>query len=201
VWKASAAKTVLLVCFTGAIGWLSIAPARNLLDDDQAMNTSHNAWHLVNSYGAFGSVGRERYDVIIEATDEPSITPQTRWKPYEFKAAPGDVMRRPPIITPYHYHLDWQIWFSGMRPRLSEEWLFRLAVRLLEDDPQITALFDSVPFPGKRSTYIKMDLYRYRFADPKDGSKAWWTREWEGEYMPPISLDHPLAQEFRKDRR
>jgi hypothetical protein len=201
VGKVSIAKTVLLVCFTGALAWLSIDPARNLLDEEQAMNTSYNAWHLVNSYGAFGSVGRERYDVIIEATDEPSVTPQTRWKPYEFKAAPGDVRRRPPIITPYHYHLDWQIWFSGMRPRLGEEWLLRLAVRLLESDAQITALFESVPFPEKRPTYIKMDLFRYRFADSNDPSKAWWVREWVGAYLPPISLDHPFVQSYRRDRQ
>ena len=197
-WKCSPVKTGLLVCFTGALAWLSVPPARNLIDEDQAMNTSYDAWHLVNSYGAFGSVGRKRYDVIIEATDEPEVTDQTHWRPYEFKAAPGDVTRRPPLITPYHYHLDWQIWFSGMRPRLHEEWLLRLAVRLLENDPQITALFQSVPFPGKRPTYIKMDLYRYRFADWKDWPKVWWTRERFGEYMPPISLNHPFVQRYRK---
>ncbi len=85
-----------------------------------------------------------------------------------------------------------------MRPRLHEEWLLRLAVRLLENDPQITALFQSVPFPGKKPTYIKMDLYRYRFTDWKDWPKVWWTRERFGEYMPPISLNHPFVQRYRK---
>ncbi len=108
-WKFSPVKTVVLSCFTAAVAWLSISPALNLVDAEQAMNTSYNQWHLVNSYGAFGSVGRERYDVVIEATDEPAITEHTVWRPYEFKAAPGDVTRRPPLITPYHYHLDWQI--------------------------------------------------------------------------------------------
>jgi Lipase maturation factor len=196
--KVPLAKTGLLVVFTAVMAWLSISPAANLIDEDQAMNSSYSSWHLVNSYGAFGSVGRERDDIVIEATDEPVITEQTRWRPYEFKAAPGDVTRRPPIITPYHYHLDWQIWFSGMRPQIQEIWLLRLAVRLLENDPQITALFAAVPFSGKRPTYIKMDLYRYRFADWKDWPKQWWTREWIGEYMPPLSLDHPLAKRMEK---
>ena len=103
-------------------------------------------------------MGRERYDIVIEATDEPELTDETKWKSYEFKCAPGDVTRRPPFITLYHHHLDWQIWFSAMRPRLQEEWLLRLAVRLLENDPQITALLKSAPFGTKRPTYIKMDL-------------------------------------------
>jgi Lipase maturation factor len=198
-WKFSPLRAGVLACFTVALARLSWEPAQNLVAKDQAMNTSYNQWHLVNSYGAFGHVTKERYDVVIEATDESEITEATHWRPYEFKAAPGDVTRRPPIITPYHYHLDWQIWFSGMRPRLQEIWLARLAVRLLENDPKIAALFESVPFPGKKPTYIKMDLYLYRFADWKDWPKQWWTREYFGEYMPPISLDHPLAQQLKKN--
>ena len=146
--KFSPVKTVVLSCFAAAVAWLSISPALNLVDAEQAMNTSYSQWHLVNSYGAFGSVGRERYDIVIEATDSPEITEHTVWRPYEFKAAPGDVTRRPPLITPYHYHLDWQIWFSGMRPRLQEVWLLRLAVRLLENDPQITAPVSIGPLSG-----------------------------------------------------
>jgi hypothetical protein len=43
-----------------------------------------------------------------------------------------------------------------------------------------------------------MDLYRYRFAAWKDWPKVWWTRERFGEYMPPISLNHPFVQRYRK---
>jgi hypothetical protein len=197
-WKFRPASTIFLTAFAAAVAWLSVSPTLNLIDEQQAMNTSYSSWYLVNSYGAFGQVGRQRYDVIIEATDDREVTDQTQWRAYEFKAAPGDVTRRPPIISPYHYHLDWQIWFSGMRPRLQEEWLLRLAVRLLENDANVTALFDTVPFPGKKPTYIRMDLYRYRFADRKKWPKAWWAREKLGPYMPAISLDHPFVQQYRK---
>jgi len=200
-WKSSWLQTGGLVAFTAALAWLSWAPAWNLVDENQAMNTSYQPWHLVNSYGAFGSIGRERFCIVIEATEEPFLTDQIQWKAYEFKAAPGDVARRPPFITPYHYHLDWQIWFSAMRPRLQEEWLLRLAVRLLENDPQITGLFATVPFKDQRPTYIKMDLYRYRFADWKDWPKTWWTRTWVSQYMPPISLGDPGIEKYWNQKR
>ena len=88
-WKFSPVKTVVLSCFTAAVAWLSISPALNLVDAEQAMNTSYSQWHLVNSYGAFGSVGRERYDVVIEATDEPEITEHTRVASLRVQGRPG----------------------------------------------------------------------------------------------------------------
>ena len=36
----------------------------------QLMNASFNPLHLVNTYGAFGSVTRRRYEVVIEGTDD-----------------------------------------------------------------------------------------------------------------------------------
>ena len=34
------------------------------------MNASFNPLRLVNTYGAFGSITRERYEIIIEGTDD-----------------------------------------------------------------------------------------------------------------------------------
>jgi Lipase maturation factor len=186
----------MLVFFFGMICLLSVAPVLNLFSAHQAMNTSYNEWHLVNSYGAFGSVGREREEVIIEGTDDPVVSDSSVWKPYEFHCAPGDIHRMPCLISPYHYHLDWQIWFSGMRPKLEEEWLFRLVVRLLQNDQAVTALFRINPFEGHAPRWIRMQLYRYEFSDWKDWPKDWWKRELISPYMKPVSLEDPLAQEY-----
>ncbi len=78
------------------------------------MNTSFDPLHLVNTYGAFGSVGQERNEIIFEGSDDAVITPESQWKAYEFKCKPGDPFRRPCVISPYHYRLDWQIWFAAM---------------------------------------------------------------------------------------
>ncbi len=191
-------RLAVLVPFVLLVSFLSIAPAANLLSSRQAMNTSYDSWHLINSYGAFGSIGRERTVVVIRGTTDETITDRTVWKDYEFRCATGDVSRRPCLITPYHYHLDWQMWFSAMRPGLQEEWLFRLAVRLLENDPLIGAQFASKPFGETPPRRVKMDLYRYRFAKWTDWPGKWWDRELIQEYMPPVSLETPLAAKYRK---
>ena len=51
------------------------------------------ALHLVNTYGAFGSVTKARYEIVIESTDEDAVREQTKWQEYEFKAKPGDNFR------------------------------------------------------------------------------------------------------------
>ncbi|MFE9411129.1 lipase maturation factor family protein [Streptomyces sp. NPDC006704] len=47
---------------------LSYRPARNLVSRGQRMNTTYEPLHLVNSYGAFGSVTRIRHEVVVEGT-------------------------------------------------------------------------------------------------------------------------------------
>jgi hypothetical protein len=39
------------------VGWLSVAPVANLISSQQIMNTSFDPFRIVNTYGAFGSVG------------------------------------------------------------------------------------------------------------------------------------------------
>lgn len=45
---------------------LSIFPVTNLLSSHQAMNRGYNPLDFVNTYGAFGSVGSERREIVFE---------------------------------------------------------------------------------------------------------------------------------------
>src|SRR4051812_12716919 len=74
---------------------LSFWPARTLLSRNQLMNASFNRWHLVNAYGAFGSVTRRRYEIAVEGTLDPAPTPNTDWLEYRFKGKPTEPGRMP----------------------------------------------------------------------------------------------------------
>ena len=56
----------LVVGFAAAVLFMSYWPVRNMLSSRQRMNMSFNSFHLVNTYGAFGSIGRIRREVVIE---------------------------------------------------------------------------------------------------------------------------------------
>lgn len=42
-------------------------------------------------------------------------SPAAEWLEYEFKCKPGNVSRVPCLISPYHYRLDWLMWFSAFQ--------------------------------------------------------------------------------------
>ena len=44
-----------------------------MLSPAQVMNTSFNPLQIVNTYGAFGSITRERYEIVIEGTDDDTV--------------------------------------------------------------------------------------------------------------------------------
>src|SRR5436190_1793468 len=83
----------IAVALTVMVIWLSIPTVLNLVSGRQLMNYSFDPLDLVNTYGAFGTVGRERHEIIFEGTYDVLITDDTKWKEYEFKAKPGDLNR------------------------------------------------------------------------------------------------------------
>jgi Lipase maturation factor len=169
---------------------LSYWPARNLLSRHQVMNASFDPFHLVNTYGAFGSITRERYEIVLEGTDETEPTASTAWRAYEFKAKPGDPRRRPPQIAPYHLRLDWLMWFAAMSTPRAHPWLLALVVKLLEGDRATLRLLGCNPFPEAPPAFVRAELYHYRFSSRRErrASGAWWVRTYVGSYLPPLRL-------------
>jgi hypothetical protein len=191
--EPSRAQNGLVIALSILIAYLSIAPVLNLVSDRQLMNYSYDPLDLVNTYGAFGSVGRERDEIIFEGTTDAVITPETQWKEYEFKAKPGDPRRRPPFIAPYQARIDWQIWFAAMSSPAEYPWTLHFVWKLLHNDPGTLSLLANNPFPNEPPHYVRARLYRYRFAPP--GDPAWWKREVIGEWLPALSSEDA---EFRR---
>ncbi|WP_280669669.1 MULTISPECIES: lipase maturation factor family protein [unclassified Kitasatospora] len=179
---------VAVLAATALVVGLSYQPARNLLSRQQVMNRSFNQLHLVNTYGAFGSISRVRLEVVLEGTDEPRLTRQTRWRAYEFHGKPGDVRRLPRQFAPYHLRLDWMMWFAGISSDYARPWLRPLVERLLVNDRATLRLLRGNPFPDAPPTYVRAVLYRYRFTSWRElrESGAWWHRTRVREYLAPV---------------
>ena len=194
--RSSRGQTIAVVSLVGVVAALSIPPVRNLLSSRQAMNTSFNRLDLVNTYGAFGSVGKVRQEIVFEGTDEPILTAATRWKEYEFPCKPGDPLRRPCVISPFQYRLDWQIWFAAMSSPNRYPWTLHLVWKLLHNDAGALSLLANDPFPQAPPRFVRALLYRYEFAPPGDPGGAWWKRTLAGGWLPPLSADDPRLRRF-----
>jgi hypothetical protein len=175
--------------------WLSWRPALNLVSRHQLMNASFNRWHLVNAYGAFGSVTRHRDEVVIEGTEAERPT-EADWREYGFSGKPGDVRRRPRQWAPYHLRLDWLLWFVPLGAA-TQPWFTALLQHLLDADPQVLRLLRTDPFAGRPPRLIRVRMFRYRFArrDEHRDTGAIWVREERYELVRPVS-----AADLRRTR-
>lgn len=181
---------LLVIGFVAAVLVLSYWPVRNLASRNQRMNQSFNPFHLVNTYGAFGTVGRVRREVVLEGTDDAQLTDRTVWREYEFKGKPGAVDRLPAQWAPYHLRLDWLMWFAAISPAYAQAWRDALLVRLLKNDPATMRLLRRNPFENAPPRYVRALLYHYRFTSWRElrRDRAWWHRTLIGVYVPPVAL-------------
>lgn len=178
---------------------LSYRPLLNLFSPRQFMNYCWNRWHLVGAYGAFGSVTKERYEIIIEGSDSEDQHDETSWREYCFKGKPGELDRIPPVVAPYHLRLDWMIWFLPFSVLVSGKEIYvrghhlyfiRLMMKLLRNDPELLKLFRVNPFEKSPPKWVRARFYHYQFTSREEYqlNRNIWKRELLGDYCPPLSL-------------
>ena len=208
--KRSALRWLADLAVVGVVGWLSRPVVANLLQTSgrgQVMNASFDPWRLVNTYGAFGSVGEQRYEPIVSLSPDGGAT----WTEMEFPCKPGDVARRPCFSAPYHHRLDWNIWFIGFKPhqqmlRGREQWLYAFLAKLLDGDALARSLLapasrdDAARLGGGADALAKVDMYRYEMRAPLwdlagealrelgAAPVVWWNRTFTEALIPPVKL-------------
>jgi hypothetical protein len=180
---------IVVLAVTAFLVVLSYRPLVNLFSRNQLMNASFNRYHLVNAYGAFGTVTKQRFEVVVEGSAAAAPAADADWLPYEFKGKPGDVHRMPRQFAPYHLRLDWLMWFLALGAR-DTRWFEVFLVRLLEGDRRTLRLLRRNPFPGEPPRWIRARVYLYRFATHAErrSTKAWWVRSEVGELVRPVAL-------------
>ncbi|MFF9132462.1 MULTISPECIES: lipase maturation factor family protein [unclassified Streptomyces] len=182
---------VVVLTVAALLVFLSYHPVVNMISRRQVMNRSFDPLHLVNTYGAFGSVSRVRYEVVVEGTLDDVPREDSDWREYEFKGKPGDPGRWPRQFAPYHLRLDWLMWFAALSPAYAGAWFEGLVERLLENDRDTLRLLRRSPFPpGTPPRHVRARLFRYRYTTWRElrETGACWNRTYVREYLPPTRL-------------
>lgn len=201
-------RTAVNLIFGLTIAKLSVPVVKNLLSKKQKMNSSFDKLRLINTYGAFGVVNEERIELVVSASSNYSGP----WKEYSFKVKPGDVLRTPRWISPYHYRLDWQMWIASCAGGIDRSpWIYAFLLKLLQQDKDVLNLMDGDPWrlSGSKPKYIRVEKYRYKFALINDQQnttavnrpddtvvKPYWTREYVGKFFPRQGI---LSEEMLQD--
>lgn len=167
---------------------LSYRPLLNLFSRHQLMNASFNRYHLVNAYGAFGTVTKERFEIVVEGSDAEQPGPAD-WTAYEFRGKPGDPARMPPQVAPYHLRLDWLMWFLALGTP-DTRWFEVLVIRLLEGDKPTLRMLRVNPFETAPPRWIRARVFLYRFSTAEERRQAhvWWVRTEIALLVQPVSL-------------
>ena len=140
--------------------------------------------HLVSPYGLFAVMTTARDEIVVQGSNDG-----VEWRDYEFLYKPGDVMRRPPWNIPHQPRLDWQMWFAAFDDPQRVPWFSRFLVRLLENEPSVTRLLKTSPFPDKPPTYVRAQFYEYTYAGAEEHAAGrWWDRRLLGLYFPVAHL-------------
>jgi hypothetical protein len=183
-------RWAVAIALTTLVAWRSVPVVDNLFfAERQAMNRGYDPVHLVNTYGAFGSVGQVREEIVLQGTADDPTDPGARWLDYGFPCKPGDPMRRPCFIAPWHLHLDWHLWFVPLQGLDAHPWIAHLVAMLLRNEPLATEALAHNPFEDTPPRAVRGARYSYRFTEP--GEEGWWRREAKGLYIRPLTADDP----------
>jgi len=142
-------------------------------------------WRIVNAYGLFAIMTTARDEIEIQGSADGR-----RWLAYEFRHKPGALDRALRWNIPHQPRLDWQMWFAALSRAESEAWFGNLLVRLLQNEPHVTALLADNPFANGAPRYVRAVLWRYRFTTRAQGgaSDHLWRRELIGLYHPAVGM-------------
>lgn len=193
---------------------ITLVPYTDMHRETQmAVPQSFVKWHrqtrelnIFNAYGLFRSnnpndtltdrmtgVGG-RPEVIVEGSNDL----EGEWQELNFLFKPGDVSRRLPVVAPHQPRLDWQMWFAALGSYNYNPWFYHLAYRILTHEKEVLALMDKGPFDDAPPKYIRAHLYHYHFTGWNDTTSSWWRREYQGEYLPVLSLDDSYLMDYVK---
>jgi hypothetical protein len=128
---------------------------------------------------------RGRYEIEFQGSNDGQS-----WTAYPFRYKPQALNERPGIYAPYQPRFDWNLWFASLGDWQQYNIVPLAEERLLENDPDVLALFRSNPFAAKPPKYVRAVLWQYWFTSMSEKRQTgnWWRRQLVGLYAPVLEV-------------
>ncbi|MBA3916338.1 MAG: lipase maturation factor family protein, partial [Acidobacteriales bacterium] len=145
--------------------------------------TALEPFRVANRYGLFAVMTRGRYEIEFQGSDDGE-----HWTTYPFRFKPQDVHEAPGIYAPYQPRFDWNLWFASLGSWRENPLVTSTEERLLDNAPDVIALFRSNPFSQHPPRQVRAVLWQYWFtsAQEKKNTGNWWRRQYLGLYAPTL---------------
>ena len=140
-------------------------------------------FRIANQYGLFAVMTRGRYEIEFQGSDDGQS-----WIAYPFRYKPQEPNKPPGIYAPHQPRFDWNLWFASLGSWREYPIVPATEERLLENDPEVLALFAGTPFPHDPPKLVRVVLWQYWFTSmtEKRTTGQWWRRQWLGLYGPTL---------------
>jgi lipase maturation factor 1 len=166
------ASTALLFAMIPYAPPLPLAPARAL-----------DPFRIANQYGLFANMTHERYEIEFQGSSDGQ-----NWTTYSFRYKPQDIHKTPGIYAPYQPRFEWDLWFASLGNWRNYPWVVQTEARLLQNQPDVLALFAENPFSSAPPQKVRAVIWQYWFTDlaTKRSEGTWWRRKFMGDYAPMV---------------
>ncbi|HET7435276.1 MAG TPA: lipase maturation factor family protein, partial [Thermoanaerobaculia bacterium] len=138
-------------------------------------------FRIVNNYGLFAVMTRERYEIEFQGTRDGKT-----WIAYPFRYKPQRPQDRPRIFAPYQPRFDWNLWFASLGGFEDNTWILNVETRLMQNEPAVLQLFKGNPFGEQPPLAVRAVLWQYWFTTRDEHARSgnWWKRQLLGRYAP-----------------
>jgi lipase maturation factor 1 len=143
-------------------------------------------FRIANSYGLFAVMTRGRYEIEFQGSNDGET-----WVAYPFRYKPQDLDKAPGIYAPYQPRFEWNLWFASLGYWRDNMFVVSAEERLLNDAPDVLALFGGNPFLNGPPKYVRAVIWQYWFTSvvEKRATGLWWRRKLLGLYAPELTYD------------
>lgn len=141
-------------------------------------------FRIANQYGLFAVMTGGRYEIEFQGSNDGQ-----NWTAYPFRYKPQALNERPGIYAPYQPRFDWNLWFASLGDWQQNEIVPLTEERLLDNDPDVLALFRGNPFGQAPPKHVRAMIWQYWFTslEEKRSTGNWWKRKLLGMYAPELT--------------
>jgi lipase maturation factor 1 len=141
-------------------------------------------FRIANQYGLFAIMTRGRYEIEFQGSNDGQS-----WTPYLFRYKPQALNEAPRIYAPYQPRFEWNLWFASLGDWQQNDLVPLTEERLLDNDPDVLALFRENPFSQAPPRYVRAVLWQYWFTSMEEKQRTgnWWKRDLLGLYAPELT--------------
>eukprot|EP01083_Nonionella_stella_P012209 34645_1 len=137
-------------------------------NDIRRLSRRFRRFRFGNKYAKFGSMNEERYEFIIEGSNDLNT-----WETYQFLYKPSRIRDTPSLCMLHLPRLDWRMWFLPLhwKRNLSYNnsyyqpppWFKRMVQLLHDNDLKVLKLIKYNPFPIQPPKHIRCIVKKFDF--------------------------------------